>query len=80
MHTGQAAELAPILLAVGCDRRAPRIERDLPWDDALVHDAERERRLRAHAWLDLKLSLATWGLADATAAANRRVSSCSPRS
>ena len=23
VHTGQAAELAPILLAVGCDRRAP---------------------------------------------------------
>ena len=52
VHTGQAAELAPILLAAGRDRRAPRIERDPPWDDALVHDAERERRLRAHAWLD----------------------------
>ena len=55
VHTGQALELAPILLAVGCDARAPRIERDLPWDETLTHDAERETRVRAHAWLDLKV-------------------------
>ncbi len=36
VHTGQALELAPILLAVGCDARVPRIGSGLPWDAALV--------------------------------------------